>query len=429
MKKQPPITHSQRFSNLTKVAQRMRELVARDDVILVKRPRFWQRSYRSQEKAQPHTLESLLETLIAFPTVDGNDDGMHAAMNFIARYLGERGMHVRRHEYDGYEALAATTRPTKTPRIMLAAHLDVVPGGEELFTLRKADGKYYGRGVFDMKFAIACYLKLVDELQSRLHEYDFGIMITTDEELGGSNGSNGTQKLVDEGYVPKLAAVLPDGGDNWNIEEFAKGIWTFDITAKGHTAHASRPWEGDSATTKLLQVLQEISALFEDQGPKTSTFNVGIIQGGEARNQIPALASASLDVRYMSGEARTSLAASVAAICKKYHVQIEPVGGMPPLAHKLGDPYLQSFMQSIQTVTGVRPEPSMSFGGTDGKSFDEKGKPCVIVRPHGGGAHSNKEWLDVADFTAYKEVIQDFLDKHARPAAKGQAELADNTAG
>jgi len=66
-----------------------------------------------------------------------------------------------------------------------SAHVDVVAGDESLFTLRTSGDKLSGRGAYDMKFAIAAYMQLVDELQGTLNAYDFSIMITTDEEYGG----------------------------------------------------------------------------------------------------------------------------------------------------------------------------------------------------------------------------------------------------
>ena len=91
-------------------------------------------------------------------------------------------MFVDRQKCGEYGFLLTSTQPTQIPAVLLAAHVDVVGGPNELFQLRQAGGKLFGRGVYDMKGAIAGYLVLVDTLQKHLRQYDFGILVTSDEE-------------------------------------------------------------------------------------------------------------------------------------------------------------------------------------------------------------------------------------------------------
>jgi succinyl-diaminopimelate desuccinylase len=138
----------------------------------------------------------ILEKLVWFHTTADDEQSIFEALDYVSGYLIDRGMHVNRFESNGHESIVATVNPdTKTPKVMLAAHIDVVPAPDEMFAVRKEDGKLYGRGVLDMKFAIAAYMQLADELQNHLQDYDFGIMITSDEELAGMNG------------VPKLLVI------------------------------------------------------------------------------------------------------------------------------------------------------------------------------------------------------------------------------
>ncbi|HSX32698.1 MAG TPA: M20/M25/M40 family metallo-hydrolase, partial [Candidatus Saccharimonadales bacterium] len=212
------------------------------------------------------TVEDILRDIIAMPSITGNYEANREGLNYIERFLSQRGMHTIRHEWNGIESLVATTRPTKTPTVFLMGHFDVVAAPADMFQLRQDDQKYYGRGVLDMKGAIAAFLATVNQLNN-LQDYDFGIMITTDEEVGGFDGA---QLLAQEGYVPKVM-ILPDGGANWNIERFCKGIWFTTFTATGKSAHGSRPWEGDNAITKLMDALREIQALFSAKPSETTS--------------------------------------------------------------------------------------------------------------------------------------------------------------
>ena len=120
------------------------------------------------------------------------------------------------HTFEGYSSWVMTTQSTSSPRIWLVAHLDVVPASTALFSPVVKDGRMYGRGVYDIKMAIACYLRLMRELPHA----DIGMMITTDEEIGGMNG---VHRLLEAGYRCDVA-LLPDGRFNWNLEKEAKGV-------------------------------------------------------------------------------------------------------------------------------------------------------------------------------------------------------------
>ena len=135
----------------------------------------------------------------------------------------------------------------------------------------------YGRGTFDMKFAAACYLKLIDELQDELESYDFGVMFTSDEEI--ANGS--VEDMLEQGfYSGTEVCVLPDAGNDWEIEASCNGVWFMELTGNGHTAHGSRPWEGDNAIDRLIEGLAQIRHLFGvSKEPGESSLNVGQIEG------------------------------------------------------------------------------------------------------------------------------------------------------
>lgn len=355
-------------------------------------------------------MEDILRHLVAIPTVTSNRGANREALDFIESFLGQYNLHIKRLEWNGVESLIATTKPTKTPKVLLAAHLDVVPGSEDMFALREQNGRYLGRGTFDMKFAIANYLWLVKHLQDKLHEYDFGIMINTDEEVGGLDGA---ARMIEDGYRPQVA-VIPDGGDNWAVEVFAKGIWHVTLTAHGKSAHGSRPWEGDSATTKLLAALHEIQALFPQQSPDSSTLNIGTLSGGKAINQIADSASAGLDIRINSKEDEAKLLKSIKAVCKKYAIDLASDGYYPPCINDPENPFLASLADSIHKVIGQPAGTTKSYGATDARFFAAAGIPAAIVRPPGGGHHGPDEWIDKQGFQQIYEIILDYIQKEAR---------------
>lgn len=360
-------------------------------------------------------MEEILRKLVAFRTVTGDETAAHQALDYVANFITNRGMHVARYDSNGFESLVATVQPgSKTPKVLLTAHIDVVPAPDELFELREENNKLYGRGVLDMKCAIAVYLQIVDDLKEHLPDYDFGIMITSDEECGGKNG---IENLVKEGYLPEVC-ILPDGGDNWQIQLYSKGFMYIRITVQGKPAHGSRPWLGRNANLALLNIIHEAQALFPDAGPETNTFNLGIINGGGAVNQVSDYAEAVIDIRVISESERARLTKALEQICAKHHgeLTIELNGGVSEFS--LENKYIAPFAELITQITGVKVMGSRTLGSNDARYFAIKNVPCISFYPTGGGHHGPEEWLDKKAFEQMHDIMRAYLDGNARDLVK-----------
>jgi len=357
-----------------------------------------------------NTLRDIFADLVAFPTISTDRAANHDALEYIDRFLSERGLFVNRHEWKGHESLVATTHRTRNPRIMLGAHLDVVPAPPRLFKLEERDGKFYGRGTCDMKFAIAAYLQLIDDIKDNLNQYDLGIMITTDEELGGRNG---VRQLLHDGYRTE-ACVLPDGGQDWALEQSAKGVLWIAATATGATAHGSRPWEGENAIEKLMLFIQAAQReLFTEQASSANTMNIGRIHGGEAPNQVANVCTADLDIRPLNRDEQSRILGRLQELSVEYDVSLEHILNDSPIYIDLADPYVMAYVQSVEKAIGRPVESIQSNGGSDARYFAEYDIPTLVGYPTGGGRHSDHEWLEVKGFYQFNDVLHDFVQRTA----------------
>lgn len=356
-------------------------------------------------------MEQILEKLVSFPTVADDPQAVHQALDYISDFLVTRGMHVARYDHEGKESIVATLTPEhKTPRVLLTAHLDVVPAPEQDFVMRKAEGKLFGRGVLDMKFAIAAYMQFVDDHQAHLQDYDFGIMITSDEELGGLNG---VKPLVAEGYLPKVC-ILPDGGDNWQIQLTSKGFYYLRLVSRGVSAHGSRPWKGNNAIIPLMSALHAIHALFDNEDPAAKTLNIGVISGGEAMNQVAAEASAGVDIRIPAGEDGPAIVKEITDVCTPFDVEVRTELDGSATKFALDDPYIEPFARAITEVTGVNVQGSHTLGSNDCRFFAEHDIPCISLYPTGAGHHGPIEWIDATAFQQFAEVLTRYMNEVSR---------------
>jgi succinyl-diaminopimelate desuccinylase len=242
-------------------------------------------------------------------------------------------------------------------------------------------------------------------------------MITTDEELAGRDGISGVHRLTEEGCRAKICWLPDSTAPNWEIERLSKGSWRFNLVAKGKAAHGARPWEGESASFKLIHALHELHSHFEDHGPLTDSLNVGILEGGEAFNQIPTLMTAAVDIRLVDDTSVAINQALLEEICKKYDVSVRTRFLAPPKHQDLDHPLMQAAMDSIERITGRRPQGYISLGGSDAPYLTDVGTPCVLACPQGGGHHSETEWIDRSSFLQFLPILHDFMEHNAKTPA------------
>lgn len=356
-------------------------------------------------------LQTILKQLIRFKTISHNHQENERAFDWIKHELKGLPVYIQEFKANKFTSLIITTQKTKKPLIFLAAHLDVVPGGNSAFKPVIKSGKLFGRGAFDMKYAIACYIKLFQELGDNLKKYDIGIMITSDEELGGNNG---VKYLLMKGYKSKVC-ILPDGGNNWQIIKSSKGVWQISVNSRGKSAHSSKIWTGESATENLLNFL----ALFKKQFPKEpcgikdhyhNTINIGRIEGGAAINQVPDFASAVIDIRFISADAKKRLRRQVNNIKKQFKkIIIKELASSNAFSVDTNNFYVKLFSGIAYEKFNIKTKFSITHGSSDARFFVQKHIPVIITRPKGGGHHSEKEWIDLNDLEKFYNTVKEFV--------------------
>lgn len=264
------------------------------------------------------SIEKLLKKLVSFQSITGDFSESKKLLNWVEKQIN-KSLIVKYFYSNKFPSLIATTRKTKTPKIFLVAHIDVVPAAKKMFHLKVKSDKFVARGVFDMKFALACYLQLIKDLKHNIKKFDFGLMLTADEEIGGFNG---VKFLIDNGFNSKIL-FLPDGGENWSIQNVAKGVLHLTAEIQGKTAHGSRPWEGEEPFTELFAFLNELKKLFPvepcgDIKHYHNSINIGKIIGGQAINQVASSVKTYIDIRHIPEVTKTKILKEIYKIKTKY---------------------------------------------------------------------------------------------------------------
>ncbi len=347
-------------------------------------------------------LEERLSDLVSYRTETEDVATCTIALTKIANELKNLGLHVhlsgKHHPW-----LIATTKKTKHPRLLLASHLDVVQASKEKqYTMKVDDDILVGRGVFDMKSGLACFLELLQDLKHNLKKLDVGLLIVTDEEIGGLHGAS---EFVKEGWGADIC-FLPDGGRGWKVEAKAKGRLSGKLIAQGESSHASRPWEGDNAISKLIKATTEIENHFTNALHDHTTLSFTRMKGGRATNQIPEYAEMDYDVRSFSAHELEKTNEYLDKLAAKHKINNFITTHGNPLQLNTKDPYVQRFFEVYKEVLGKPHKFVDSFGSSDAHYLNSASIPCILIQPGGGGSHGSNEWVYREDLLKFYNLIK-----------------------
>jgi acetylornithine deacetylase/succinyl-diaminopimelate desuccinylase-like protein len=244
---------------------------------------------------------------------------------------------------------------------------------------------------------VAGMLALVEALRraSITPECDLWIVAPVREEgLGDLGGMRAAFARLKQ----RVGAVI-------NVEGLAFGhvyhagiaVRRLKITARTSGGHSWLHFGRPSAIHALIELGAKITARQPAQNPRT-TYNIGLIKGGQSINSIATEAAFWLDMR---SEATPALAAfeqdvraDIAALTTdEVKFTVEVVGDRPAGSIPTDHPLVVQALDALARV-GVRG--TLETGSTDGNVPLSDGCPTVTVGiTRGGNAHRTDEYVEV----------------------------------
>jgi acetylornithine deacetylase len=235
-------------------------------------------------------LFELTKQLMSIPSVSGDEE---AVGFFLRDHLGSLGWTVELQEVTpgpkGQRNVIAWLNDT--PRVFLSTHMDTVP---PFIAPTEDDEKIYGRGACDAKGIIAAQIIAAEELRKQ-GVTDIGLLYTVEEEQASTGA-----KAANEHPLAKKCEYMINGEPTDNdLAIGSKGAFRAKIKTRGKAAHSAYPEQGDSAITKLLDILADLRNADFPHGEffGETTCNIGTLEGGSKINIIPAEAEAGILIR------------------------------------------------------------------------------------------------------------------------------------
>jgi succinyl-diaminopimelate desuccinylase len=322
------------------------------------------------------------------PSVTGDEDAACSATVQWVEGL-DAGIRVER---VGHALIChAPTRPDR-PTVGLFGHLDTVkPAFDQ--PLEIVDGRVFGCGASDMKGGLAVMLGLL----ARNRDLPTANMVAVfyDKEEGAAS-DNGLEPLFVSGAIPHLDfAFCLEPTDN-RVQVGCVGGLHADVIFPGRRAHSARPWHGENAIYRAIDVLTRL----RDRGRVAVPFgdlvyyevmNATMAHTENSRNVVPDAFTLNINYRFAPGKqmaaAKQELLALVGEDARVVFTDEAPAGAVC-----LDHPLLTGWREAL----GLAVEPKQAW--TDVARLTARGIAAVNFGPgETAQAHQARESIAVVD--------------------------------
>lgn len=293
--------------------------------------------------------------------------------------------------------LPATDRAL--PTLMLQSHMDTVTPGEGIEpqvgeTHITSDGTTILAA--DAKAGVEVVLAALREIiATGMPHGELQVVFCIAEETG-LNGA----KHMDYGMVsPAYAFVLDGGKPAGRMTVGAPSAYAMTYEIRGRAAHAGvRPEAGINA---IQAAAQGISRMKLGRLDHETTANVGVIEGGQARNIVPDLCTFQAEAR-SHDEAKLEAQVAHMRLCLAHAAEeagaelvVTRIENHYRAFHLADDSLIVQIAIKAAEAIGLEPVTEVGGGGSDANVFNEHGIPALILSTGAEGAHTLTEALEI----------------------------------
>lgn len=306
--------------------------------------------------------------------------------------------------------------------LALVGHTDTVPydpNWKEALTLTEKDGKLFGRGSCDTKAFIAAALTAVETIDLAQLSKPLALVFTSDEEIG----CLGAKRLADAKPHSVRYAIV---GEPTSLQPMAggKGYCLAEIVVHGREAHSAYPQLGASAIFRaahLIERIQEIAeTLKEDRragfDPPYTTLNIGLLNGGSAKNIIPGECRFTLEWRPVPGQDANHVLNLIRAKIDSLRRE-DPDFSCELNASRADDSFETAgespLVQFLERASG-KSSGTVAFG-TEAPSMMALGADAVVFGPGDiRVAHRTDEFVPVDQLSRCVEILREAIERFCR---------------
>ncbi len=296
--------------------------------------------------------------------------------------------------------------------IFLCCHMDTVEPTEGI-RLKIEDGKVMTDGSTilgaDDKAGIAGVIEGLECIvESNAQHGDVQVIFNVSEEIGllGAKALDHTKIRADLGYV--FDTERPVAG----ITVSAPSHENIIVNIVGKAAHAGMaPEKGVSA---IVAASRAIARMKLGRIDHETTANVGVIEGGKARNIVPDLVTVKAEARSRSEEKLVQMVEHVRELfeseARKIGAQTEIDNTREYTSYRFSeeDDVVKLAVNACKRI-GIDPVFLEGGGGSDANVFNSAGIPTVVIGVGYENAHSSAEQISIDDLVTAAQYAAELV--------------------
>lgn len=289
---------------------------------------------------------------------------------------------------------------SKEEPILFVGHTDTVHPGKGRKAVVQKDGRITSDGTTvlgaDDEAALAEILEMITVIkEEKIPHPDLEFFFPAAEEPF-AQGS----RIFDYSRIhAKTAFTLDLAGRVGGAALAAPSIISFKITVHGRSAHAG--FAPESGIHAIRIAAEAISGLPEGHVDSETTVNIGLIEGGTARNIVPDSVTVSGEIRSLDNDKAKK---QLDTVRETFEKAASKAGGSISFdydicfsAYRISREEKAARMwEKACSLAGVEPQFTETFGGSDNNHLTEHGIRGIVAACAYENAHTTKEytWVD-----------------------------------
>ncbi|VFP87729.1 Succinyl-diaminopimelate desuccinylase [Candidatus Erwinia haradaeae] len=312
--------------------------------------------------------------------------------------------------------------------LVFSGHTDVVPTGDlkywmyPPFELTMQNGMLFGRGVADMKGALAAMIIAAERFLMIYprHKGRLAFLITSDEE---GSGKNGTIKVVEKLIARHETLDYCLLGEPTSIQTVGdvikngrRGSITANLHIQGLQGHIAYPHLADNPIHHAISILHELLLTQWDTGNEffsPTCMQISNIKAGTgASNIIPGDCFIKLNFRFSPQLTEILIQQRVQELCNRhdFHYNITWQSIRKPFLTINGD-LIDVVVKTIEHYTNCAPKILTTGGTSDGYFFKKIGAQVVELGLVNATIHQSNECIRASDLQVLSRMYQRIMEK------------------
>jgi tripeptide aminopeptidase len=352
--------------------------------------------------------DAITEEQIRICSIPASPFGERERAEYFSRKFSELGLSEVEIDEEG-NCLGLLRGASRSPLMVVSAHLDTVFSADTKFNVTRRNGKLYAPGIADDGCGLVALIAIVQAIQSERIPVEGSILFVGTVGEEGEGNLRGVRHLFTKGrWAKHVDSFLSfDGPGLDRVTNRALGSRRYRVGVTGPGGHSWGDFGLPNPVHALGRAISRLAGYPAPKEPRT-TFNVGRIEGGRSVNAIPSEATMEVDLRSAAeGELRRLDAffrrAMKDAVDEEnatrrtgdplLKLKLDLIGERPTGETPPESPLVETAIEATKLI-GI--EPRLDQSSTDANLPISLGIPAITLGAGGSSAfsHSLDEWYD-----------------------------------